>query len=490
MAYFRAQLRQVARDRSGAQPLPTGDPDCRYTRGLVKRAPPCFAVRFIIVKMKIASIALGIVAASSVHAQLVFGSTYYASAAVGVSGAFYLDVDTGMAQQIWIGASNKKVSALAADPITRTIWGADNARLTKWAWGSVGTAPIEVSGYYRLGSNGTAYATFVGSLAFANGKLYAYTNYNAGGSALFVEDGIYEIDPTVPRPGPNMNLVWRHDDLAYNFEGFDYSPETGLFYATNNVSDPLRSLERGIYSIDLFGAGAITKIANYSAYLPSPDGLAVGRGKLWLTQKATDWTALKIEAFDLATQQFGARFELEGFSSTSRFTGATWFDRPTTTVSGRLTLGDFVGTRAFPAATFELTPIGGGTPTSIADVVIAPDGTYQFESTVIRPQRVTVRAKGFLRRTLSTSVVFSGAAVTALDGTLVSADIDGDNAVTVFDYDILSTYFDASESDANWTTIGGNGFAPRDADLDGDNAVTVFDYDVLSRNFDLTGDAA
>ncbi len=71
---------------------------------------------------------------------------------------------------------------------------------------------------------------------------------------------------------------------------------------------------------------------------------------------------------------------------------------------------------------------------------------------------------------------------------LLVGDIDGDNTITVFDYSVLSDYFDLSSSSANWTKIGPNGFAPREADLDGDGAITVFDYSYLSDNFDKSGD--
>lgn len=436
---------------------------------------------------KLALLALGLLSASA-HAQLVFGSTQYTAPTAGVSGAFYLDVTTGAATQLWIGASNKKVSALAVDSATGSFWGADNARLLQWNWGTVGTVPTEVSGLYRLGSNGTTYPTFVGSMAFANQKVYAYTNYNLLGSGPFVEDGIYTIDPTVPRPGVNMTLVWRHDDLAYNFEGMDYSPETGLFYANNNVSDPLRVAERGIYTIDV-SSGTVTKIANYSAFLPSPDGLAIGGGKLWLTQKDTTWTSLRIEAYDLATGHFAEQFELPGFPTGGRFTGAAWYPRPSTTVRGTLTLGDTLGPRAFATARFVLTPVGGGTATVVDNVPVNPNGTYEFSTSVLRPQRVSVRVRGFLRATVTTNQVFGATPVTNLDATLVNGDIDGDNSVTVFDYDALSNAFDTTSESPDWATPNASGIAPRDADLDHDNAVTVFDYDILSRNFDRTGDS-
>lgn len=75
-----------------------------------------------------------------------------------------------------------------------------------------------------------------------------------------------------------------------------------------------------------------------------------------------------------------------------------------------------------------------------------------------------------------------------LNPTLKNGDIDGDNVVSIFDYIILSDYFDASYLDANWTTVGSNGWAPRDADIDNDNYVTIFDYIYMSNNFDVSGE--
>ncbi len=72
--------------------------------------------------------------------------------------------------------------------------------------------------------------------------------------------------------------------------------------------------------------------------------------------------------------------------------------------------------------------------------------------------------------------------------TIYAGDADDDNSITVFDYGILSDYFDKSESDADWFTIGDNGAAPVQADFDDDGAVTVFDYGILSDNFDKSGD--
>lgn len=265
-------------------------------------------------------IAVGIASACLAHGQLVFGDGYYSSSTPGISGAFYLDITTGNATHLWTGASNKKVTALAADNVNGILYSADNARFNAWNFGSV-AAPTMVNGFYRKGTNGTTYATFVGGLAFAQGKLYAYTNYNAGGGSNVI-DGIYQIDTTNKTSGtPNMSLVWSHPDLAYNFLGFDYDAENGLFYATNN---PNNSSEAGIYSIDLLGTGEIKKIANFDSRVAVPDGLAAGGGHLWLTGKAANDTTLKIEGYDLATGTYDSPFEFEGFPTSATYTGATW----------------------------------------------------------------------------------------------------------------------------------------------------------------------
>ncbi|MBS1707057.1 MAG: hypothetical protein JST40_14425 [Armatimonadetes bacterium] len=88
---------------------------------------------------------------------------------------------------------------------------------------------------------------------------------------------------------------------------------------------------------------------------------------------------------------------------------------------------------------------------------------------------------------LSQERFYNAASPTALVFNLINGDVDFDNQVTVFDYWILSDYFDMISSDANWLMVGSNGARPVDADLDGDGAVTVFDYLIISDNFDKMG---
>ena len=118
-----------------------------------------------------------------------------------------------------------------------------------------------------------------------------------------------------------------------------------------------------------------------------------------------------------------------------------------------------------------------GTPVSSGTVAVAANGMIEIPKPAAGDYELLVKSSGFLRK----KVAFTQGASTVDLGTvsLVNGDIDGDNAVTVFDYDALSAAFDSAPGDANWNPA---------ADLDGDLAVTVFDYDILSQNFDRQGD--
>ncbi len=261
---------------------------------------------------------------SAAQAQLVFGHTYYAAASAGVTGAMYLDVTTGNATQLWTGANvsgsgNRRVNGLAADNANGIIYGNSSARLYQWEFGTQGSIPTFITGFYRLGSNGTTYATGVDGLAVANSKVYAYTNYNAG-SGNVVEDGIYEVDSSITNGDANMTLKWRHDDLAYNLQGIEFNEADGLFYAANlSTANP-----KGIYTIDVFGTGAITKIADFDSFIPDPDGLAIGGGRVWLTGNISGSGSVRVAGFNLATGLYDEAFQLDGLGTSSYATGATW----------------------------------------------------------------------------------------------------------------------------------------------------------------------
>jgi len=81
----------------------------------------------------------------------------------------------------------------------------------------------------------------------------------------------------------------------------------------------------------------------------------------------------------------------------------------------------------------------------------------------------------------------SAGEVTASPVQFLTGDIDRDNAISVFDYDLLSQFFDTMSTDLGWNAVNSRGHCPRKCDLDEDGVISVFDYNLLFRNFDKHG---
>ncbi len=155
-------------------------------------------------------------------------------------------------------------------------------------------------------------------------------------------------------------------------------------------------------------------------------------------------------------------------------------------VSGKVTLENFDVSPAGQVVKFELVD-GSNNVVETANATLDANGNYTFQTSKQGSYKVAAKGSHWLRK-LSSSVTIGASGASNVNLSLKNGDIDGDNSITVFDYSVLSDYFDKSSSDADWNTVGGNGFAPNAADLDGDGSITVFDYSILSDNFDLSGD--
>jgi len=138
---------------------------------------------------------------------------------------------------------------------------------------------------------------------------------------------------------------------------------------------------------------------------------------------------------------------------------------------------DFWTAASLPSTASYIVRKPDGTPVSSGTVAVAANGMIEVPKPAAGDYELLVKSSGFLRK----KVAFTQGASTVDLGTvtLINGDINGDNVVSVFDYDALSAAFDSVPGDANWNPA---------ADLDGDLAVTVFDYDILSQNFDRQGD--
>ncbi len=108
--------------------------------------------------------------------------------------------------------------------------------------------------------------------------------------------------------------------------GLDFNPADNLFYATQTTDSTGGGgiLIPGLYTIDVFGTGAFTRIADLPAGATRADGLAVGGGKLWITQQNSALNQISIYPFDLATMSYGTTINVPLTDGTNRATGATW----------------------------------------------------------------------------------------------------------------------------------------------------------------------
>ncbi len=268
-------------------------------------------------------------AASTASAQLVFGTT---TAATTNGSAFYLDVNTSQVTTLWNSAANKKVNGLAADPATGRLYSNDAARLNYWNYGDIGTTPTFIAGMYRTNDNVTFTATGVDGLAFANGNLYGATSF----SSTIYKRGIYRVSTTSdgqsPTPHSVMTPLWLDptgigtSSGTLSLGGLEFNPANNLFYITNSADTTGSggTYTPGIFTIDAFGSGAIVKLMDFPLGHTRIDGLAIGGGKLWMTEQDGTNSRINIFPYDLATQTLDPTIFVPLAETGNRASGAAW----------------------------------------------------------------------------------------------------------------------------------------------------------------------
>lgn len=196
------------------------------------------------------------------------------------------------------------------------IWGAayDPAGHQLWLSGGIELYKSPVSGpaeFVANFSDGSAAISMTG-LAWANGRLFGFRSVGTV--------GIYEVNPATG--AATLALA----TPGFDFGGLDYNAANGLIYGT---SDGSSSSTRGLFSIDVLGGGAITKIANYPAGQTDIDGLAVGDGKAWLV---TDEPG-SFFAYDLSQGPNGSYTSFaSAWTTTSLFSAGAYIPEPGTLV--------------------------------------------------------------------------------------------------------------------------------------------------------------
>lgn len=280
-------------------------------------------------KICVASALAAAAVASNASAQLVFGTT---TANIANPAAVYLDVNTLQTTTWWNSASQKKVNGIAADHAQGRIYANDAARLNIWSYGQVGIAPTLIAGMYRTDGVNIA-PTGVDGLAFANGTLYASTSF---GSTIF-DRGIYTVNTTPNGNGQCiLSPLWLDptgvgsSSGTIQFGDIDYNPADNKFWVVNgtDTTGSGGTYERAIYTVDAFGSGAMTKVVNFPAGRTQIDGLAIGGGRVWLTEQDPANARVNIYPYNPTTGLYESTIYFALTDSSQRASDATWIPTP------------------------------------------------------------------------------------------------------------------------------------------------------------------
>ena len=146
-------------------------------------------------------------------------------------------------------------------------------------------------------------------------------------------------------------------------------------------------------------------------------------------------------------------------------------------LSGTVTLGDYVGSAQSQIVTIQVRNHGSTTP--LDTYTAALDSTGHYSVTTVRSGTYDVSIQGahWLRRVIP-NVAFGSAGETA-NATLVNGDVNGDNVVSLADFNALRSAFGSSSGNGNWNA---------NADLNGNGSVTLADFNILRSHFGQAGD--
>jgi probable HAF family extracellular repeat protein len=154
---------------------------------------------------------------------------------------------------------------------------------------------------------------------------------------------------------------------------------------------------------------------------------------------------------------------------------------PIRRISGHVSLEGVSGA-AVAGATITIDLRTPGSTAPLETHILAPSaaGNYEFTSG-LPPGSYDVAFKGthWLRKTLHNQAI--GMFGTAgLSVSLANGDVNGDNLVSLGDFNLLRLAFGSTSSSSNWNSA---------ADLNGDGTVSLGDFNLLRHNFGSSGDS-
>lgn len=152
--------------------------------------------------------------------------------------------------------------------------------------------------------------------------------------------------------------------------------------------------------------------------------------------------------------------------------GSAVISRTPGVIGGTITLEDFLGDPTLQNLVIEIRSPGATTPLETHVINPTAAGTWYVQTALRGTFDVTAKSSHWLRK-LRGSVSITNAGATNLNFSLKNGDINGDNAIDIGDYSILSTQFNT---------------AGPEADITGDENVDIGDYSILSANYNQFGD--
>jgi hypothetical protein len=200
--------------------------------------------------------------------------------------------------------------AMAVDGNTNTLYFMTNTvTLYKWDLDTPQTPPTLVG--TTVNSSGQNLS--LTGLAFdnANNKLYASRTLDSSSGP----EGFYEVNPNTAV----STLKFGVTATSFDFGGLDYDPQTGNFYANNDVG------ATGIYRVD-FANNNVNFVAPYPQTSDNPpdiDGLAVGGGKIYMVEDRAVQTGGKVYVYNLAAGAYEPALQTPWFFNET-FAGATY----------------------------------------------------------------------------------------------------------------------------------------------------------------------
>jgi hypothetical protein len=218
-----------------------------------------------------------------------------------------VDVVTNQATPVLSGFG---AVAMAVDGNTNTLYFMTNTvTLYKWDLDTPLTPPTLVGTTVNTAGQNLSLT----GLAFDNAtnKLYAARTLDSSSGP----EGFYEVNPA----SGVSTLKFGVTATSFDFGGFDYNPQTGNFYANNDVG------ATGIYRVD-FANNNVNFVAPYPQTSDNPpdiDGLAVGGGKIYMVEDRAVQTGGKVYVYNIATGAYEPVLQTPWFFNET-FAGATY----------------------------------------------------------------------------------------------------------------------------------------------------------------------